>query len=246
MKKSLDVLKETFGYDTFREGQEEIIESLISGVDSFGIMPTGSGKSLCYQLPALMKDGISIVISPLVSLMQDQVRQLLSLGIKGAYINSSLNPRQIDLALYNISQKQYKIIYVAPERLMSYNFLRAIENLSIDFIIVDEAHCISKWGHDFRTSYQDIPTFVKSFKNRPTVAGFTATANARTKEDIIHHLELKDPFVVKNSFDRPNIFFDIAPSKTDESIFSIPSQAPKKAALCTVIPEKKQNVSMIF
>lgn len=209
---SKQVLKNVFGYDSFREGQEEVIDSLLLGKNTLGIMPTGAGKSLCFQLPALMRDGVTIVISPLVSLMQDQVRQLRALEIKGAYINSSLNSNQIKQALYNISQNHYKIIYVAPERLMHRDFNHAIKALKIDFVIVDEAHCISKWGHDFRTSYMDIPRFIKSLGNVPNLAGFTATANMRTQESIIENLNMHSPTVVKNSFDRPNLFFEVLPA----------------------------------
>ena len=207
------VLNQIFGFSEFRSGQKDVIDAMLSDQDVLAIMPTGSGKSLCYQIPALVKDNITLVVSPLVSLMQDQVRNLKSVNIKGAYINSSLNERQIEKALYNMSQGHYKIVYVAPERLLSRQFLAHIRYVKIDYLVIDEAHCISQWGHDFRPSYLNIIEFAKRLDQRPVIAAFTATANEVTQEDIMDKLNLNKPFVLKNSFDRSNLYFEIRDGK---------------------------------
>ena len=209
MLQASEILSSVYGYESFRQGQEEVIETITTKQDVLAIMPTGAGKSICYQLPALMTEGVCIVVSPLVSLMKDQVRELLALGIRGAYINSSLSDSQINKALINMSQGQYKIVYVAPERLMTPRFLAAVSGLKINLIAVDEAHCISQWGHDFRSSYLAIPEFVASFKERPTLAAFTATANLKTQQDILAYLGLQEPVVFKNSYDRPTLHFSV-------------------------------------
>lgn len=203
------VLNQVFGFSTFKSGQKEVIDAMLLDRDVLAIMPTGSGKSLCYQIPALVKNNVTIVVSPLVSLMQDQVRNLKAVNIKAAYINSSLTERQIEKALYNMSQGAYKIIYVAPERLLTKRFLYNIQKLKVDYLIVDEAHCISQWGHDFRPNYLDIVTFVQKLSYRPTIAAFTATANDITQKDIAAKLKLEQPFFLKNSFDRSNLYFEI-------------------------------------
>lgn len=204
-----DILKHYYGYSSFREGQGEIIDSIIAGRDVLAVMPTGAGKSICYQIPAMMSDGITLVISPLISLMKDQVGALNQNGIRAAYLNSSLTQKQYGMALKNIRMGVYKIIYVAPERLMTDGFLELVSDMNISLVAVDEAHCVSQWGHDFRPSYRDIADFVKGFRKRPVVAAFTATATALVKEDIRELLQLKSPFEITTGFDRPNLYFGI-------------------------------------
>ena len=206
-------LQKYFGYDTFREGQEELIDSILSGRDTFGIMPTGAGKSICYQLPGIMMDGITIVITPLISLMKDQVYSLKQAGIRGAYFNSSLTYNQYMKALEYAKHGTYKIIYVAPERLTNREFLDFAEHVKISMVTIDEAHCVSQWGQDFRPSYLKILDFIERLDHRPIVSAFTATATAQVKEDIIRILELREPAVVTTGFDRKNLFFAVRKPK---------------------------------
>ena len=208
-----EVLKQYFGYDLFRKGQEEIVEALLLGQDTLAIMPTGAGKSICYQVPALMFPGITIVISPLISLMQDQVKALNEAGVHAAYINSSLTEGQIRKALAFASMGRYKIIYVAPERLLSMGFLSFARNAEISMVTVDEAHCISQWGQDFRPSYVKIVEFVERLPKRPVLSAFTATATAEVKEDILCILKLTSPYVQVTGFDRENLFYQVETGK---------------------------------
>ena len=201
------VLKRVFGYDSFRPGQEEIIDSVLSGRDTLAVMPTGAGKSLCFQIPALMKEGITVVVSPLISLMKDQVNALVQNGVRAAYINRSLSDFQIYKALENAKTGMYKIIYVAPERLNTAAFRRVFDIVPLSFLCVDEAHCVSQWGQDFRPSYLEIKRFTESLPKRPVVCAVTATATGKVREDIIKLLDLRDPFVSVQSFDRKNLFF---------------------------------------
>lgn len=208
-----ELLKKYFGYDSFREGQEILIDAILSGRDVLGIMPTGAGKSLCYQIPALLLPGITLVISPLISLMKDQVQTLNQAGIHAAYINSSLTENQIAKALQLAARGQYKIIYVAPERLETYNFLEFARNAEISMLTVDEAHCISQWGQDFRPSYLKIVCFLKELKKRPIVSAFTATATANVREDIACVLGLEQPEILVTGFDRKNLSFAVETPK---------------------------------
>ena len=178
------VLESVFGYRTFRERQEEIVDALLSKKDVLAIMPTGAGKSLCYQIPALILSGVTLVISPLISLMKDQVNALTAQGVKAAYLNRSLTDAQFDKALSNMAQGSYKIIYVAPERLSAGIFVRVAKQLPISLIAVDEAHCVSQWGQDFRPSYLNITEFIEKLPTRPTIGAFTATATPEVKQDI--------------------------------------------------------------
>lgn len=203
------ILKQYFGYDSFREGQETLINSILSGKDTFGIMPTGAGKSICYQVPGIMMDGITLVITPLISLMKDQVASLKEAGIRGAYFNSSLTPGQYYKALQLAKQGTYKIIYVAPERLMNPEFLDFAHSVQISMITVDEAHCVSQWGQDFRPSYLKIIDFVNQLSYRPVLSAFTATATSQVKEDIIQILRLEDPTLLITGFDRQNLYFAV-------------------------------------
>ncbi len=203
------ILKTYFGYDSFRKGQEEIINAVLAGKDAIAIMPTGAGKSLCYQVPALLFEGITLVISPLISLMQDQVKSLNEAGIHAAFINSSLTEAQISKALSLAAKGTYQIIYAAPERLESAGFMQFARQVKISMVTVDEAHCISQWGQDFRPSYLKIVEFIESLGVRPVVSAFTATATKEVKEDIECILKLKDPDVVITGFDRENLYYSV-------------------------------------
>lgn len=205
----LNTLKKYFGYTAFREGQETLIDNILQGRDVLGIMPTGAGKSICYQIPALLMPGITLVISPLISLMKDQVQALNQAGIHAAYINSSLSESQISKALRLAAAGQYKIIYVAPERLETYEFLQFARQAQISMLTVDEAHCISQWGQDFRPSYLKIVQFIRQLEKRPVISAFTATATENVKEDILCVLGLKDPYVLVTGFDRRNLYFAV-------------------------------------
>ena len=207
------VLKQYFGYDSFREGQEELIDSLLAGQDVFGIMPTGAGKSLCYQIPALMFRGITLVISPLISLMKDQVAALNQAGVYAAYLNSSLTQGQYFKALDFAKRGKYKIIYVAPERLLTDSFLDFAVHADISFVSVDEVHCVSQWGQDFRPSYLKIVEFISRLPVRPVVGAFTATATQPVREDVTRILQLHDPRIVTTGFDRSNLYFEVRTAK---------------------------------
>ena len=207
------VLKQYFGYDTFREGQEELINSILEGRDVLGIMPTGSGKSLCFQIPALMLPGITLVISPLISLMKDQVASLNQAGIHAAYLNSSLTYNQYRKALGYAKEGRYPIIYVAPERLVTEEFLDFALSVEISMIAVDEAHCVSQWGQDFRPSYLKIVEFIEKLNTRPIVSAFTATATKEVREDVSAILGLQEPLVVTTGYDRPNLYLGVQSPK---------------------------------
>lgn len=209
MSRATEVLKKYFGYDSFREGQEQLVESILKGQDTFGIMPTGAGKSICYQVPALLLPGITLVISPLISLMKDQVYSLNQAGIHAAYLNSSLTPGQYRTALKRAGEGQYQIIYVAPERLETPDFQAFAERVEISMVTVDEAHCISQWGQDFRPSYLKIVSFIERLEKRPVISAFTATATKEVREDIIRVLGLRSPVVLVTGFDRKNLYFEV-------------------------------------
>lgn len=198
-------MKKYFGYDEYKSGQEAVVKSILQGRDTVGVMPTGGGKSLCYQLPALLLPGLTLVISPLIALMKDQVDALNALGVPASFINSSLEPDEVGFRLYQALRGRYKLLYVAPERLASEHFNSHLSKITVSLVAVDEAHCISQWGHDFRPSYLGIGSWIGSMPKRPIVAAFTATATPRVRDDIIRLLDLKDPKVFVNSFDRPNL-----------------------------------------
>ena len=209
----LDNLKKYFGYDSFRKGQEELIKNILEGKDVLGVLPTGGGKSICYQLPALMIYGICLVISPLISLMKDQVDSLTENGIDAAFINSSQDIESYTKTLREIKNNKIKILYISPERLENEFFINFIKNLNISFIAVDEAHCISQWGHDFRPSYKIIPQIYDLFDKKIQIAAFTATATSSVREDIIKNLRLNNPFVKVTGFDRENLLFEVRKPK---------------------------------
>lgn len=211
-----EVLKALFGYDSFRAGQKEVIDSILAERDAFAVMPTGAGKSVCYQVPAMLLSGITIVISPLISLMQDQVKSLNEAGVSAAFINSSLSEHAYFETVRKARQGVYKIIYVAPERLVTEGFLDLAENVKISMVTVDEAHCISQWGQDFRPSYMKIVEFVKMLRERPVISAFTATATETVREDIICTLGLQNPYFLVTGFDRENLFFQVDKPKNKE------------------------------
>lgn len=229
-----EILKKYFGYDNFRAGQAEIINHILEKEDCLGIMPTGAGKSICYQIPAMIFDGITVVISPLISLMKDQVDSLNQVGITSTYINSSLTENEYLQTIQNIYHGMYKIIYVAPERFFSDTFINMLNFLDISMIAVDEAHCVSQWGHDFRPSYCEISKVISSLSKRPIIVSFTATATQVVKDDIIKLLNLHTPFVLTTGFDRQNLYFSV---QTPES---------KKEFLLNFLEEHKNISGIIY
>ena len=242
---ALETLKTYFGYDTFREGQEKIVEAILANRDVLAIMPTGAGKSICYQIPALILPGITLVISPLISLMQDQVKALNDAGIHAAFINSSLTENQISKALYLAASGRYKIIYVAPERLENYEFLEFARNVEISMVTVDEAHCISQWGQDFRPSYLKIVEFIKNLPKRPIVSAFTATATEEVKNDILCTLSLADPEVVITGFDRKNLYYSVENiRRKDEFIMEYIEKHPTESGI--IYCATRKNVDNLF
>ena len=231
-----EVLKRYFGYDAFRPGQGEVVRALLEGRDALCVMPTGAGKSLCYQVPALLLSGVTLVVSPLISLMKDQVAALNQAGVRAAYLNSSLTPRQFALALENARQGLYRVIYVAPERLETPAFQDLCREIAVPLVAVDEAHCVSQWGQDFRPSYLRIRDFVESLPARPALGAFTATATPEVRDDIRDLLGLQDPFCVATGFDRPNLRF---------AVENVP-QREKTNALLRLLREQKGKSGIVY
>ena len=232
MEPKLTILKEYFGHSAFRAGQNDIVDCLLSGRDALCVMPTGAGKSICYQVPALLFDGITVVVSPLISLMKDQVTSLVQAGVPAAFFNSSLTAAQYAKALQNAANGKYKLIYVAPERLLTQEFLSLCRERRISMVAVDEAHCVSQWGQDFRPSYLKIIEFITSLPVRPVVGAFTATATQEVKQDILKLLGLRDPLSVTTGFDRPNLFFSVLqPSSKDEKLLALLRERRDKAGI---------------
>lgn len=228
------ILKKYFGHTDFRTGQSELIDKILEQKNVLGIMPTGAGKSICYQVPALMFNGITLVISPLISLMKDQVNNLVQSGVKAAYLNSSLSAEQYAKVLNRAKEGQYKIIYVAPERLVTNEFIRFAEQINISMVTVDEAHCVSQWGQDFRPNYLKIVEFIDRLSYQPIISAFTATATKEVREDIICILRLKDPFTITTGFNRKNLYFEV--------------QKPehKLSALLKILRRKKEKSGIIY
>ncbi len=242
---SKTVLKEYFGYDSFKPGQEEIVDAIMSGRDVLAIMPTGAGKSICYQVPAMMLPGITIVISPLISLMQDQVKALNEAGIHAGYINSTLTETQIGKVYSFAREGRYKILYVAPERLESYDFIDFTENVHISMVTVDEAHCISQWGQDFRPSYLKIVDFVERLRERPVVSAFTATATEEVKTDISCVLKLRQPKTVVTGFDRENLYFDVETVKNkNDYVLEYIRNHPQDSGI--IYCATRKNVDLVY
>lgn len=240
----LDILRRYFGHKSFREAQESLIDCILSGRDCLGVMPTGAGKSVCYQLPALMMQGTTIVISPLISLMKDQAEALIQNGISAACINSSMSDREVEEIFRAAYDGAIKILYIAPERLGAPRFNTLVKSLQIPLVAVDEAHCVSHWGQDFRPSYLRIADFVSSLPHRPVVAAFTATATERVKRDIVSILALQSHFEVTTGFDRPNLFFDVRqPENKDEELLSILSKPANGSVI--VYCATRKNVASV-
>ena len=240
-----EILKQLFGYSDFRGGQEILVDGLSIGCDVIGVMPTGTGKSLCYQIPALMSGGITIVISPLISLMKDQVNSLTKHGVSAAYINSSLTSKQYNQTMRNAELGMYKIIYVAPERLTNGRFIDFAKSVYISYIAVDEAHCVSQWGYDFRPSYLNISEFIERLPDRPTLGAFTATATEKVRKDIIDILRLDNPLIISTGFDRPNLYFSVYPNENkDKKLIEIIKNKTYQSGIvyCTT---RKQPVKML-
>lgn len=218
-------LEKYFNFAEFRAGQKEIVEAILAGKDVVALMPTGGGKSLCYQLPAILSEKVTVVISPLIALMKDQVDSLNARGISATFINSSLEQNEIARRISDLKSGKTKILYAAPERFSNFEFKQLFSELEISLLAVDEAHCVSQWGHDFRPDYLEIRNYIKALKKRPTVAAFTATATSEVKEDIIQRLELKDPQVFVRGFDRPNLKFftqsDLKPRQREKEILRV-------------------------
>ncbi|MDZ7834378.1 MAG: RecQ family ATP-dependent DNA helicase [Alkalibacterium sp.] len=217
MKTIYETLKHYYGYDSFRPGQVELIEAILEGKDVLGVMPTGGGKSLCYQIPAIFMDGMTLVVSPLISLMKDQVDALQTMGVRAAYINSQLPYPEQRLIMEEASRGELDLLYVSPERLGNQQFMAYAKRWQLNLIAVDEAHCVSQWGHDFRPSYQQIPQLMAVLPSRPPFAAFTATATKIVQEDMIQQLRLDEPFKHIASFDRPNLYFSVVKPKKKAS-----------------------------
>lgn len=243
-----DVLKKYFGHDFFRPGQEEIVDNILSGRDVLGIMPTGAGKSVCYQVPAMLMDGITIVVSPLISLMKDQVGALAEAGVPCAYINSSLHYLELREVYHNARNGAYKIIYVAPERLGTDEFMSFAESVKISMVTVDEAHCVSQWGQDFRPGYLKIVDFIQALSYRPVVGAFTATATKSVRRDVAGILRLNNPFVIVTGFDRKNLYFEVkrpkAKDKFNELVYflSRPNMAGKSGIVYAISRKGVENL----
>ncbi len=248
MDRKHQLLNRYFGYNVFRSGQEALIDAQLKGQDVLGIMPTGGGKSLCYQLPALLLDGITLVVSPLISLMKDQVTSLRKAGIAAAYINSTLSWGQINAVYQNMIEGKYKIIYIAPERLLTDGFLSAIQYVTVSLFVVDEAHCISQWGQDFRPSYLRIVEFLNQLDYRPVVSAFTATATERVRDDIMEILCLDDPLQINTGFDRPNLYFEVMkPNNKPLSLLSLVREREEKSGIIYCATRKEvENVCQLL
>ena len=239
-----DLLNRIFGYSAFRPGQEELIDAIGQGRDVFGIMPTGGGKSMCYQIPALLLPGITLVVSPLISLMRDQVMALKAAGIPAAYINSTLNGSQVQAVYRNLLSGKYKIVYIAPERLDYPGFGNVTSKIPISFVAVDEAHCISQWGQDFRPSYLRIVDFIENLPSRPVVGAFTATATKQVREDVERILKLNNPVRTVTGFDRPNLYFEvISPELKERELKSLLEQRRGKSGI--IYCSTRKNVEMV-
>ena len=245
MNEAQNILKKYFGYENFRPGQEEIIGHILNHEDALGIMPTGAGKSICYQVPAMILDGVTIVISPLISLMKDQVDSLNEIGIPAAFINSTLSYNNYEQTIENIIHDVYKIIYVAPERLNSDTFLNLLNKINISMVTIDEAHCVSQWGHDFRPSYCEIANMILNLKKRPIVSAFTATATEIVKNDIVNLLHLENPYCLTTGFDRKNLTFSVENSNDKfEFIVNYLSEHKNEAGIIYCLTRK--NVDTVF
>ncbi|MDO5142036.1 MAG: DNA helicase RecQ [Eubacteriales bacterium] len=232
MTAAQDILEHYFGYDSFRPGQGELVEAILAGRDVLGIMPTGAGKSICYQVPALLRSGLTLVISPLIALMHDQVSALQQAGVPAFTLNSALSAQEVDETLYRVAHGGCKLLYVAPERLGTAALLELAQRVPIAMVTVDEAHCISQWGQDFRPSYLRIADFLAALPTRPVVSAFTATATAQVRTDIVQALGLRSPRIVTTSFDRPNLYFSVErPSSKPAALLRLLAARPGKSGI---------------
>jgi len=229
-----EILKNQFGYTSFRPGQEEVIDAILSGRDVLAVMPTGAGKSLCYQIPALLLPGMTVVISPLISLMKDQVSALREAGCPAVFLNSSLSTEEYGQAMDELLSGKVKLLYVAPERLQKTEMPVLTADGNVPLVVVDEAHCVSQWGHDFRTSYLQIADFILSIDPRPIMTAFTATATVKVCTDIKEHLALRNPFFISTGFDRPNLFFEVQ------------KPADKKTALLNYLEKRRESSGIVY
>lgn len=244
-EKAQKYLNDFFGYSSFRKNQKPVVKSILSHKDTLAILPTGGGKSICYQIPALCFDGITIVISPLISLMKDQVDTLNSIGINSAFINSSMSRSEISLTLKNMFLGKFKLIYIAPERLCSKEFINTVMKTNISQIAIDEAHCISQWGHDFRPSYKSIPQFIATLPKRPIITAFTATATKEVKNDISTLLCLKNPNVFLSSFNRDNLSINCL--KPPDKLDYLKKYVSLNKSLCGIIyASTRKEVNNIY
>ena len=239
------ILKEWFGYEQFRPGQRGVVDAILSGRDCLAVLPTGAGKSVCFQVPALMQAGLTYVISPLISLMEDQVAHLQQDNIPAVCINSGMSKHTFNEIMYDIHTGVYKLVYLSPERLRNERFIRFALRNPPDFVVVDEAHCVSQWGHDFRPPYLEIGAFVAKLPKRPLYAAFTATATPLVRQDIISSLGLADPAVIIRSFDRPNLFFaKRSPAGKDRALLDEMETVKGKSGI--VYCSTHQNVERCF
>lgn len=239
-----ELLQKYFGYSSFKMGQAKVISSLLEGRDTLAIMPTGSGKSVCYQIPSMIFSGVTLVISPLIALMKDQVDGMAAFGIPATFINSSLRRAEVSKRLEEAGQGKYKLVYVAPERLELPEFVELAQTLNISFVAIDEAHCISQWGHDFRPSYKKIPKFISSLKQRPVLGAFTATATGEIQEDIIKLLDFQTPQIFVSGFDRENLFFAVVrgENKKDFVLDYVRSSKEKSGIIYAATRREVDNV----
>ena len=236
-------LKHYYGYDTFRPGQEALIDAILNGRDVLGVMPTGGGKSLCYQIPAIILDGVTLVISPLISLMKDQVDALQTMGVKAAYINSQLSYFEQQMIIDEAIRSELDLLYISPERLGNEHFLYSVRRMNVNLVAVDEAHCVSQWGHDFRPSYQVIPQIMDVLSSRPPFAAFTATATTIVQQDMIDQLNLNQPFQHIASFDRPNLYFSVVkPDKKSNELSRILDKKESSIIYCNT----RKNVDTVY
>lgn len=241
----LKLLKQYFGYISFRKGQEEIISNILNKKDCLAILPTGAGKSICYQIPSLIFSNLTIVISPLISLMKDQVDKLNKKNIPAIYLNSNMTDTEYNITMKNIQLGKYKLLYIAPERLNNKNFIEIIKNTSVSLIAIDEAHCVSEWGHDFRKSYLNICKFISLLNPRPVITAFTATATKLVKKDIINILALKNPFTLTTTFNRENLSFFIN-SPTNKAQFLLNFLEKNTLSSGIIYCNSRKNVDYLY